>query len=437
MSERDRDERRAEIARVRGALAAASGRARLDLLLDAKDPRAVVRALPADELWFTIRDVGLADAAELVRLASPEQFRTFLDLELWRGGEPEPRRALPWLRAGRAGALGDDRLQGRWRAKLRALDVEVLELILLDVLRLHDLEENPDPEIDGEHHLRTPDNRYVIEFTVEGTDYVAARGLVDDLYAEDAYRATRLLSAVRSELPSELAETALRWRGGRLQDLGYPPLDEALSWYARPAATPAAARPGLPARPPGFLLAAAAKGSALDRAAAALPEPARQRLQLELVAAANAVIVADGIDVQDLEAVRGGMAAARALVELGLEQRSEAGDAAAALAATPVKALFQAGFGRVLALRWRAERLVAGGRVGTREAPAVESPLAEALQALLRRRPLYFPGLEAPREEWGTVAAGAFEPRPFLSAADLARTAAALDELERRAGAGG
>jgi hypothetical protein len=426
---------RAEIARVRGALAAASGRARLDLIVGARDPLAVVRALPADELWFTIRDVGLADAAELVRLASPEQFRTFLDLELWRGDAAEPRRVLPWLRAGRAGALGDDLLQDAWRAKLRALDMEVLELVLLDVIRLHDLEVDPDPQIEGEHHMRTPDHRYAIEFTVEGTDYVAARGLVDDLYAEDPYLATRLLSAVRSELPSELAETALRWRSGRLQDLGYPPLEEALSWFARPAA--AAARPGLPARPPGFLLATVGKGSALDRAAAALPEDARERLQLELVAAANAVIVADGVDVQDLEAVRAGMAAARALVELGLEERAAGGDAAAALAATPVKTLFQAGFGRVLALRWRAERLLAAGKVGTREAPSAPSPLAETLQALLRRRPLYFPGLEAPRDEWGTAAAGAFEPRPFLSAADLARTSAALDELERREGAAG
>jgi hypothetical protein len=426
--------RRAELARVRAALRAASGRQRVDLLLDAKDPRAVVRALPADELWFTIRDVGLADAAPLVQLASPEQFRTFLDLEIWRGDEPDTRRALPWMRAARAGALADDDAQRRWSAKLRTLDAELVRLVLLDALRVHDLEEDPDPELASDRFMRTPENRFVVEFTVEGAEYAAVRGIVDDLYAEDAFAATRLLSALRSELRSELAETALRWRSGRLQDLGHPPLEEALSWFASPGAGPAA-RPGAPARPPGFLVAPAPPGSLLARAADALEPARRERLELDLVAAANAVLVADRVDVEDLEAVRGAMAAARALVELGLEERAAGGDPGPVLAATPLKALFQAGFARVLALRWRAEKLraaLAQRATGDGDAAALESPLADALAALVRRRPLYYPGLELPRDEWGGPAAGGFTARPFLSSAELARAAAALDEVEAR-----
>jgi hypothetical protein len=299
--------------------------------------------------------------------------------------------------------------------------------VLLQGVRIHDLEENQDPELESDRFLRTPDNRYLIEFTVDGTDYTAVRGVVDDLYAEDAFQATRVLAALRSELPSELAETALRWRTGRMQDLGYPTVDEALSWFAKPATT-AAARPGLPARPPGFLVQAAPPGSLLGRAAAALDAAGRERLQAELAAAANAVLIADRVEPEDLEAVQAAMAAARALVELGLEERAGGGDPAPALATTPLKTLFQAGFGRVLALRWRAERL--RDRVG-----GLASPLAEAFQALLRKRPLYYPGLELPREEWGTPVAGGFVARPFQSSAELARAAAALEELEQRAGA--
>ncbi|HVI93278.1 MAG TPA: DUF6178 family protein, partial [Anaeromyxobacter sp.] len=95
-----------------------------------------------------------------------------------------------------------------------------------------------------------------------------------------------------------------------------------------------------------------------------------------------------------------------------------------------VKRIFQEGFGRILALRWRAERILerAGGADG------FPSPLQELLRALASRRPRYFPGLEAPREEWGTPMAGAFEPRPFRDAAELTRTSAALDEAEKRLG---
>jgi hypothetical protein len=237
-----------ELARARTALAAAHGKRRLDLVLEARDPQALVRALPADELYFTIRDVGMGDAALLVQLASPEQFKTFLDLDAWRGGAFEPRRALPWLRIARAGAHLDPRAAARWARKLEALDREVLFLVLRDALRLHDLEEDPDPELVSDRFMRTPEGRFVVEFEVEGTEYLAVRGLLDDLYARDAFQATRLLSAIRAELPSELEETALRWRTGRLADLGFPSLEEALSWFARPPRGPA--RRPAPAREP-------------------------------------------------------------------------------------------------------------------------------------------------------------------------------------------
>jgi hypothetical protein len=420
----------AALARARSELAQASGKRRLDLILDAPDPGALVRALPADELYFTIRDIGLADAVELVQMASPSQFRVFLDLEAWRRDEPAPARAYPWIRAARAGAGRDDLLDRAWRRKLAALDIELLELLLHAGLRVHDLDEEPDPVIAGEHFLRMPDGRLIVEFLVEGTDYLAVRGLVDDLLAEDPFRAGRLLSALRYELPSELAETALRWRSGRLQDLGYPPLGEALSWFARPAGRAAGKLPGAPSRPPGFFLEWRPRGSRLARAADRLPGEERQALELELVTAANAVLVADGVDPSDLEGVRRSVEAARALVELGLEAVAgeDDGRAAEALSTQPVKALFQRGFARLLELKWRAEKVraaLAGRELGP--------PLDELIDALARKRPLYFPGVEAARDDWGTPAAGAFAPRPFLTSEDLGRAGEALRQAEERA----
>ncbi len=419
----------AELRDARAALAAARGRKRLDVIIDASDPQALVRALPADELYFTISDVGLADAVALVQLASAGQFKTFLDLDAWTREGFEPRKALPWLRAARAGAHLEPKAAARWERKLASLDREVLYLVLRATLRVHDLEQDPDPELTSDHFMRTPEGSYMVEFLAEGPEYVAVRGVLDDLYAEDPFAASRLLSSIRWELPSELEETALRWRTGRLADLGYPSLEEALSWFARPPRAPAA-MPGRSARPPGFFLATFATRSLLDRAFAALEDDDRDAVERQIVSAANAVIVADAVDPSDLEAVRAAFGAARAYLELGLERLGGADDrgAAEALAGTPVKRIFQEGFGRVLELRWRAERILASGgheRLG--------SPLVEMLAALARRRPRYFPGIEAPREEWGTPMAAAFEPRHFRSSEDLARTAAALDDAEGRA----
>jgi hypothetical protein len=422
---------RAELDEVRGRLARATGKRRLDLIFDARDPGALVRALPADELYFTVREVGLADAVELVQLASAEQFKVILDLDAWRQGHFEPRRTLPWLRAARAGSLNDPKAAARWARKTAALDPEVVFLVLRDALVIHDLEEDPDPEPVADRTMRTPDQKYLVEFTVDGTEYAAVRGLLDDLMAEDPFRTSRLLASLRWEVPSELEETALRWRTGRLADLGYPSLEEALSWYARPPARPAAHAPGTAARPPGFFLAPLVEGTLLGRAAAGLPPEDREALELQLLGAGNAVLVADGIDPADLDQVREAVAGARALVELGLE-RLAGGDearAAEAVAGTPVKRLFQEGFGRVLELAWRAERILKAGGAGTRADPLLDAPLGEALSALASRRPRYQPGLEADREDWGTPAAAA-EPRRFRSAADLSRTAAALDLAE-------
>jgi len=432
--ERDKTLALAELRDARAALAAARGKRRLDLILDARDPQALVRSLPADDLYLTIREIGFGDAWALVPLASAQQFKVFLDLDAWSKDGFEARKTLRWIRAARAGAQLEPRAAARWAKKLAELDREVLYLVLRATVRVIDLEEDPDPELESDHFMRTPDQKFMIEFLVDGTDYVAVRGLLDDLFAEDPFKAARLLSAIRWDLPSELEESALRWRTGRLADLGHPSIEEALSWFSRPPRTHGQA-PGAPGRPPGFWLATLVKGTLLERAAAALDPASREALELQFVTAANAVLVADAVDPGDPERVQEAFEAARATIELGLEKLS-AGDetiAADVLATAPLKRIFQEGFGRALELRWRAERLTA--QAGATE--RLPSPLREAVEALLSRRPRYFPGLEAPREEWGTPLAAAHEPRPFRSPEELARTAAALDEAERTIGGAG
>jgi hypothetical protein len=424
----------AQLGLIRAQLSAATGSRRLDVILGVPNPGALVRALPADELYFTIREIGLADAVELVQLASAEQFRTFIDLDAWRHGQFEPRRALPWLRAARAGAPRDSRLASRLARKMRTLDQEVVYLVLRDAIRVHDLKVEEDPDVESDQAWRTSDRAYLVDFVVEGSDYVAIRGLLDDLEAEDPFMSSRLLGALAWELPSELEETALRWRQGRLADLGYPSQEEALSWYARPPTRPAgpSEAPGQPRRAPGFFLAPLGDRTLLARAAATLGDADREALDMQLVTAGNAVLVADGIDPVDLDQVRAAVTGARAMVELGLERLAGGDDAKAAevLAGTPVKRLFQEGFGRVLELSWRADRLYKAGGAGRRSTPLLDAPLGELLAALSSRRPRFHPGIERPRDEWGSPNLAALEPRRFLGAGDLALAAAALDLCE-------
>ena len=143
-----------------------------------------------------------------------------VDLDAWTRDTFTPREALPWLRAARAGAHLEPKAAERWAEKLASLDREVLYLVLRATLRIHDLEQDPDPEFTSDRFMRTPEGKYIIEFLADGAEYMAVRGVLDDLYAEDPFLATRLLSSIRWDMPSELEETALRWRRDRPQGYG-------------------------------------------------------------------------------------------------------------------------------------------------------------------------------------------------------------------------
>src|SRR5262249_14595093 len=156
-------------------------------------------------------------------MASPEQFRHFVDMSAWGSSDepPRSREVLHWLRLAREGS-GDS---ARFRRKLAALDVELLSLVLRRELAVHDLnEDNPPAPADPGMAYYTPDRRFLLEFT-GGAEFASLRQLLEDLYAQDAFAAGQLIEATRWEQPTELEELARRWREGRLRDAGVPQLD--------------------------------------------------------------------------------------------------------------------------------------------------------------------------------------------------------------------
>ncbi len=411
---------------VKQALAkAATSRERLEALIGHPKCEAVVPTLPAEDLYFTVKDVGLSDAVELVRLASPEQFRAFVDLDAWRRDQFQAGAALTWLRA-----AGTDESEERFRKKIHKLDVEVLELVLRTTTHVYDLEEDPDPEPQGTF-FRSTEGRFLVEFKVEGADYVGVKRLLDELYAEDPFKTARLLEAVRWETPSELEETAWRWRNGRMQDLGFPELQEALSFFAW--VDPDAALPSLdkaPAVPDSFLLARVAprQGSFFDRAAALVSEEERTILERQLVTVLNAAMVVEGVDPGDLEQAERVLVAARDTLSLGLEHaaKGEAAAAAVLLVAAPLKRVFQVGVSLALRLKYRADRLMRSGKAslsGSKDEPLLDRPLDAVIQGLRRKRPQLATALEDP-------SAPPERLRTFKDRGDLEKAAQALGEAE-------
>ena len=220
----------------------------------------------------------------------------------------------------------------------------------------------PDPAVqESGGTYRTPEGRYLVEL-LEGTDYAMAKGLLDDLYGEDVLGTTRLLESLRWEVPTELEEAARRWRDGRLRDAGFPDLDEAAAFYARP---PAAKSAPASAATPALL---APVSNLLERALEELSGKERERAEEGILYASNAALVANAVSGDDFEELRDTLADARATLALGLEILS-GGDlqvAARVLAERPVRQIFQTAMAEAYRLQARARRAAAAAFIAHR-----------------------------------------------------------------------
>jgi len=383
----EKKSKRAELVRRLEALVP---KRRLDAMLEEVDGRALVSSLPAEDVYATIIDVGLADSFEVVQLSTPEQFRTYVDLAAWQRDRIDVLEVLHWLRAAR----GDD--EEAYLHKLKGLDIEVVELLFKKLVTLHDLEENPDANPEG-ITIETPENKWLVELNIEGADAVALRQLTMDLMAQNPFELSRFLEAVRWELPTELEETAYQFRSARLQDLGFPPMEEAVKLFAWVDPAKYAPPSGAPAL--------ASQENFVARAFAGLDAHERNVLEAQVRYLVNSALVAEGAEPGDPQAVLRLSEQARDTLNLGLEHLCGGNPEGAAevLRERPLKLVFQIGFSLTLQLKRQVEKLAA--EAGSKWAEtwlALDEEVA-ALQALSRRRPLKavrVPGAEPVPFRW-------------------------------------
>jgi len=199
---------------------------RAQLLDLVESPEEIVPLLPEAELCFTAKAIGIGDAGWLVELATPEQVVACFDLDAWRGLELDHRSLDEWF------AVLVEGEPERVLPALQSLDPELLSLHLRDHL---DVELKPSPQDDPD--WQQPEGSQ----TLEGQFYFTARRPDDDvaplvtllrtLFEGDYWLYFRMMQSVREELDAETREWALRWRTGRLEDLGFPSWDTAMRIY--------------------------------------------------------------------------------------------------------------------------------------------------------------------------------------------------------------
>lgn len=322
-----------------------AARTRLLDLLPA--PEQVIPALPEAELCFTAKAVGLADAGWILEYATNEQLQACLDLDIWRDHALDPATLGLWLNA-----LDDAGEETLVRAA-RNIDTELLYLFLRSRIaaELKPNEEGWEPEAGSQ----TLEGQFYFRALAEADDIAMVTRMLRGLFEHDYWLYFRMLQALTCEDPIENEEYALRWRNGRLEDLGFPTWEEAMRIYgflrpaqrvALPAEALALATEGwhLPVWIPRLPVGADAR-HLVFRAAAGLGEAERRAFFFEFVALSNQVAVADRMPLGDAESTPQAIEKAARVSSRGLEllAKHHASDAVSMLRRVPVTWLFRVG----------------------------------------------------------------------------------------------
>jgi hypothetical protein len=410
------------LSRWRAALARARRGRKADAIISEPDAAQLVPRLPVQELYYAIKEVGLADAAELVALATAEQVQGFLDLDVWEKDHLEVERVNAWI-----DTLADAGYE-KMGAILEALDPEVMALWLKRQAEIYDLTIEEPPEEPQGHFFPTPDRFYLLDILVGGEEGKAIERILDWIYRYDLAFGRQVVMSAKWELGSDLEEHAWRWRQGRMADLGYVDFYEALSIYRwlDPASvkldehTFVAPPPETPTELPAVLAGSLDDAGFFGKALGTLGSDVEvERLHGALVLLINKAMAADLVDPGDFDHGKEALARAVAYVGLGLEYlaRGDVARAGVALGSVALERIFRVGFSLTLQVKTLAETLVTKGGV---DPIALDAPWDEVLRALRRRRPEYPRALDTPPADG---------VRYFATLADVARAAAALETI--------
>lgn len=375
-----------------------SGKDCLDWLLAQHEAGALVRQLPEQDLYWLIKGVGPDESVPLLELASEEQWQHLLDLEIWAKDRIDLEAVGRWLQR---------LIQADASRLIEWLFSEEGELFAYAYLSQFVDVFIPEPDA---HHL-IPEGYSSLDgvhfFLVRNSDLrPALEKLLRILAVRDSIRYASFLETLAGLIPGEAEEELYRLRNTRLAEKGFRPFEEAAAVYAPldpallhgdpplpVARIHAEDRPHIPVLP----LSRVGGDSLLARVAARIGDPILlDRLRLELATLANQVLSAEGPAGIEYADLLGACHKSLGYVSLALEATA-GGDPTGAeelLRRHHILALFRAGVGLVMRLKWDLERWLRGSWF--RRSGFPDSLWGDAwegvLSGLQRKRPLYFTG---------------------------------------------
>lgn len=405
---------------------------------DADDPGPLVKALAPHDFLVAWRAADDEQRADLMRLADKEQVDLLVDLICWPNDLPDLSALEDLIKPLALSGLG-----GAVRV-LDSLQKELKTLYLKRHARIHLLDNRNDlvPADDASELIPCPDGLYFIEFQEPEKVGDVERAVWWALLNQPFEKYQLELECVRHDLPSELSETALRWRNGRLADWGFVAKEDAVGLLAPRSAAEVRAlakKSKVALHPlsssislPKLFEESYSGHEFLDRVVGALKasggDAALNRLDdvgAELTLMTGTFLTAISADLQDIDAVATGAGWARDLLALGLFETADGNvdEGARQFAALSPGLFVQVGLGLAYPLAKRAKALLKDPRLarGGRPTAIFDAPHRNTLLGLGGEIPLFWRELK----KGGVLAWEYLEPLPGELAAFSTR-----DELD-------
>jgi hypothetical protein len=206
------------------------------------------------------------------------------------------------------------------------------------------------------------------------------------------------------ELESEMEEIGYRLRNARMTDYGFPDFEEALEIYrfVNPDSLTLEKRATVERIPgetgkisPPFYLTFQGEGSFLSSVLSRIDDPHQQnRIKVELAALCNKAMMAEPLDLFEIEQMKQVTQRVFHYLNLGLEYSSakEERKALEMLRSFPLQKIFQCGVGATLLLRKKAESILKGSWFSgdLENLRFLDPPHRERFEGILRKRPLLY-----------------------------------------------
>src|SRR5881296_2490593 len=200
----------------------------LDDFLARPDAAQTVKAASFEEMFFTVKGVGLADSLDLLPLVSGKQFRGFIDLDCWRKDTFVRKPFMEWM-AAFIQAGPEETMKA-----ISGIDDTVVSLFLKNLINIYEIDRDDPPT--GTQLIFTPDNRFGVEPVEEGEATTIGMLILDALFKYNPALGTQILTNVRYTTRIELEETAYENKTRRLEMHGFVDYYDAVSIYSTPAA---------------------------------------------------------------------------------------------------------------------------------------------------------------------------------------------------------